>query len=227
MLRENMEVFVDTREVGSGFIEMLKKFVTVKTAMLEVGDVSTDHVVIERKSINDFATSLVNGRLFEQMNKLMREQEISKKVCVLIIHGWRPTINIEEKHLFGAISSVCVHYGFPILWVPDLETCAHVAWKVIEKVHEGKWLTPRHVYKREPRRVPQSVLRVRKLLGVPDRVAAGLLVKFGSIRNMCCASVEELLSVPGIGKIRARRIHSVLNFDYRKSGKHESKETST
>jgi len=63
-------IFVDSREQASNAVRELSKFdnVSVKVKQLELGDyVLSDEVIIERKTVEDFLASMLDGRLFSQL----------------------------------------------------------------------------------------------------------------------------------------------------------------
>ncbi|ABO08055.1 ERCC4 domain-containing protein [Pyrobaculum calidifontis] len=67
----NAVVLVDTREHASPVLRAIKETGcgVVKTK-LEVGDYVAGHYVFERKSASDFVNSIIDGRLFDQAERL-------------------------------------------------------------------------------------------------------------------------------------------------------------
>ena len=61
-----MKIIVDNRERKSGISEELSDLdVNFEFSQLELGDfILSDDCVVERKTISDFLSSLVDGRLF-------------------------------------------------------------------------------------------------------------------------------------------------------------------
>jgi Fanconi anemia group M protein len=56
---------------------------------------------------------------------------------------------------------------------------------------------------------------VQGLPNVSATLAQRLLERFGSVKGIADASVEELAGVDGIGRVIAERIHTVLRKKYR------------
>ena len=80
--------------------------VTVEIARLEVGDYRVERrVVVERKTVADFAASLIDGRLFQQAAALALAPERS----VLVLEGrdqvWRDT-GVRREALQGALITI-------------------------------------------------------------------------------------------------------------------------
>ncbi|MEM4898761.1 MAG: ERCC4 domain-containing protein, partial [Pyrobaculum sp.] len=81
-------VLVDTREHNEEIIRAIKESGcgVIKTK-LEVGDYSAGGFIFERKSVSDFVNSIIDGRLFSQLERLRNSEMRS----VVIIEGdlWR------------------------------------------------------------------------------------------------------------------------------------------
>ncbi len=71
-LSENITIICDHREDRSGISSALKQHgVCVKMKQLNAGDyIINDHIIVERKTKEDFVPSLINNRLFEQCRRL-------------------------------------------------------------------------------------------------------------------------------------------------------------
>ena len=64
---ETIKILLDTRE-SSETKDILELFLKSEEVMLPVGDILyNDTVVFEHKTINDFITSVFDGRLFTQI----------------------------------------------------------------------------------------------------------------------------------------------------------------
>jgi DNA excision repair protein ERCC-4 len=91
----------------------------VRMTRLEVGDYLIDNeVLIERKSVADFAVSLVDGRLFPQVARLAH----SRCRSLLLIEG--PAASIPNVHLHsiqGALVSIAAMWRLPVLHSSDVE----------------------------------------------------------------------------------------------------------
>jgi len=76
-------VVVDKREEKSGVPKILLKLgVSLRYEFLEVGDyLLPGDILIERKEVGDFLSSLLDGRLFDQASNLV---EVSENPTILI-----------------------------------------------------------------------------------------------------------------------------------------------
>ena len=81
-----INIIADDRECKSGVINSLSEIenVDVSTQRLSVGDYQIgSRVIVERKTLKDFAISIIDGRLFRQMIRLAS----SSFMGVLILEG--------------------------------------------------------------------------------------------------------------------------------------------
>ena len=69
----NSRIVIDDRERKSGIPELIKKIgINVEIKTLQVGDyIVSPETVVERKSIQDFMSSIFDGRLFDQCNSCL------------------------------------------------------------------------------------------------------------------------------------------------------------
>jgi Fanconi anemia group M protein len=81
-----IKITADDRECKSGVIKALGKIenVDVDIRRLSLGDYQIgDRVIVERKTLKDFAISIIDGRLFKQAIRLAN----SSFIGVLILEG--------------------------------------------------------------------------------------------------------------------------------------------
>ncbi|WP_334102568.1 DEAD/DEAH box helicase, partial [Methanothrix soehngenii] len=123
--KERNKIYVDPRERGMAkLLEGRGAEVTLKN--LEVGDyVVSDRVAIERKTAQDFVASIIDPErnLFRQVADLARSYERP----VLILEG-RDLYSrqVSASSIQGALASVAVDYGVPIIPTEDQEDTASV-----------------------------------------------------------------------------------------------------
>jgi len=199
----------------------LSRYAEVEVTNLPLGDIATEHCIVERKSFTDYVASLVSreNRLFDQAERLFE----SGKACFIVVHGDFETVkahrSVTEKQIFGSMAALAVENGVPVLWIPPLHWALYCAIKLCEKVEQGKFLRPRHLRRRPKSKAPWCVRKLAQFLEVPERVAARLLAKYGSVSRICTLSERELLNIDGIGSTRAGRITTLLKKDWRKTRK--------
>jgi len=111
-------IVVDDRERCSGVAEALLKRsgVTIAVRRLQLGDYQVvDSLVVERKTLADFALSVRDGRLFSQVSRLVRSTR--DRPC-LILEGTvkrYPRLSISRAAFQGALITAMVVFGLPVL----------------------------------------------------------------------------------------------------------------
>lgn len=205
-------------------------------AQLPIGDYllvsDSSAVVVERKTVSDFLTSVRSNRLWDQLLRMMKaervlEHEIRRKI--LLIHGnFQDYLmetdyeNPEEllKHwsqLMGAYFEIVYVYNIPIIHA-ESDTAFKAFMRILikreasgknDKLPDARWY-------RKPARADLPVKDREKyiLSALPyigDQSAQNLLLHFETISQIACAPVEELQKVPKIGKKKAELIHSLFH----------------
>ena len=101
--------------------EHLKKLgAVVNEQALEVGDfVCSERVCIEKKTGNDFVSSIIDGRIFEQASALKKNFE--KPIIIIEGYSYR---EINENALKAALASLLIDFGISILTtrIPGVST---------------------------------------------------------------------------------------------------------
>ncbi len=124
-------VFVDYREDNCNIIEYLKEMDTiVKEIALKVGDyLCSDRVCIERKTGDDFISSITDGRLFEQAKEL--KENFSKPI--ILIEGNYSTDRMNENAIKATIASILLDYEIPIIMTKNEKESASVIFWVAKR----------------------------------------------------------------------------------------------
>lgn len=208
--KEKILIFVDYREKGTPVFEHLKRTdALTKTANLDVGDyIASQRVVIERKNINDFVSSIIDGRIFQQANKLKKSYEKP----IIIIEGSYFNRNISRNALKATIATLILDFGIPIIQtVNEKDTADTIYWLAKREQTERKVSI---AIKRKGKK-PKEITKLQKyvLCGLPhvsDVLATRLLKEFGSLKAIFNASQDQLQKVEGIGKKKAKTILDVI-----------------
>jgi DNA excision repair protein ERCC-4 len=210
---ENLRMVIDEREKKSGIPDLLKEIgVKVEMKNLPIGDyIVASETVVERKSVPDFISSVFDGRLFDQCNRLREHFEHP----VIIIEGNLDEIaQITENPLvfYGAVSAVALDFKIPIVPTPDASNTAKILIAMCAR--QGKTKGPFLKKIRKSVDVNQQQLSVLcSLPGVGEKLASRMLAKFGSPHNSLNASVIELSKIEGLGESRAQKIRKLLDTE--------------
>ena len=214
---EQIIIYVDSREQASSVTVKLSKMdAVIKVKQLEVGDfVLSDQVVVERKTVEDFLLSLIDGRLFNQLTMMSSNYDSP----LIILEGDQDelytTRNIHENAIKAALASIALNYRIPILYTHNVEETAKLVYLIAKREQLGS-------EKEIKLRVGRKGLTVQEqqqyiMEGFPlvgPGLAKALLKKFGSIRPIVNATVKELQEVEKMGPKKAKKILEILNAYY-------------
>ena len=166
-------VAIDHSESGSALLDAvrLSGVFEVRMAHLPTGDyLIDDEVLIERKSVVDFASSMVDGRLFPHVARLAHSCYRS----LLLIEGPTQT-SIPDVHphsLEGALVSIAAMWRLPVLHSSDSEQSARMLRFLNDQVR-GPHETVLRRFDRKPKRLASRRLRTVtgcKLLAVHSAI---------------------------------------------------------
>ncbi len=206
-----IRVVADHRERPSGVPELLalRAGVDVSFARLPVGDYKIDdRILFERKTIGDFAESIIDTRLFRQASRLSRGT--LKPALILEGSFSQSCVSVSREAMQGALISLTLVFGLPVLRSTDPEETARLIVYAARQLVVGNqganvW---RH---RMPKKNWNRRLHVlQSLPGVGRDRAARLLTHFGSVERCFAASAQELSQVEGIGTKIAKEIRRVV-----------------
>ncbi|WP_126448045.1 ERCC4 domain-containing protein [Sulfuricystis multivorans] len=203
-------ITVDSRETRSGIALKLKNIpgVSLEQAELTSGDylIGTS-VAVERKAASDFVISLMEGRLFDQLARMVIEYE---RAIVLVegnIYETRSAISPES--LDGALSYISLLSGASLIHSPSLARTPFILHRMALHVQNG--LGYEIPLRAKPKGLTAAQYILEGLPGVGPKLAQALLAHFGTPRAVFSATREELLQVKGLGPKSADTIISALS----------------
>jgi len=203
-----IQIVADDRERKSYVIESLLEIENVDVVIrrLSLGDYQIDsRVIIERKTLYDFAISIIDGRLFKQILRLTH----SNAKGVLILEGTAndtADIGVTREAMQGALITVSLIFGIPVLRSADPSETARLIFYLGRQVESiARDGIQRHGY--QPKGIRYRQLNILQGLPKVGRERAGrLLERFGSVEAVINSSIIDLQSVDGIGKNIAEKI---------------------
>lgn len=212
-----IKVFVDQREIRSHVARSLEKLgMDIELKTLEVGDyVVSDRVGIERKTVDDFLSTLMDGRdLFGQISDLRRT--FDRPLLIIEGEGLYTARQIHANSIRGVLSSIAVDFGVPIIFSRDEEdTAALIAIIAKREQTDGKKDISLHGKKTSLTLKEQQEYVISSLPEIGPAVARNLLLHFGSVEQVMSASREELMEVGLVGPKTADRIREVVSGAYK------------
>src|SRR6201982_686385 len=223
---QTAHIIADDRERACGIVDQLKEFadVDLRIEHLLVGDfVVSGQIVFERKRADDFAASLIDGRLFSQAARLVKQPLRSAIILEGNLEDWT-RLGGRREALQGALLTLSLIFDLPVVRSVDPRETARLlvyASRQFSRLHRAE---PAYTHVVKAKRLKTRRLRLlQSLPGVgPDR-ARGLLEHFGDIRACLLATVDQMIEVPGVGQKTAEAICEVLGSKHPISANQEEK----
>jgi len=207
-------IYVDHRESKSGVVRELSNYgVEIKTTALSVADYQiSDDVAVERKSTQDFASSIIDKRLFKQARDLVEKF----RKPVLILEGESPyACGLHPNAVRGALSSMAVDYGIPIIPTRSPEDTAAMIYRLsLREVEKGAKEVQLRTEKKPLGLEEQQLFIIESLPNIGPVNARNLLERFKTVKGVINAPKDELTQVDGVGKIIAQRIRDVVDAGF-------------
>ncbi|MBI2542707.1 MAG: hypothetical protein HYW24_00780 [Candidatus Aenigmarchaeota archaeon] len=193
-------------------IDHLEKMGAVVNKMnLKVGDFicSSNRIAIERKTHSDFVSSIIDGRIFEQMNYMKENFEKP----LVIVEGYSNR-NINENAFKATVASMITKFGVSLVsTMNSLDTAKMIYWIAKKEQETGYDLGFKHGKKpRNDSDLQEFILS--SIPGISKILARRLLENFGNIENVVNAQENELGKIKGVGKKHAQKIKKLLTDKY-------------
>lgn len=232
-----MKIVVDNREHQQ--LPLLREvFNDITSTQLSLGDYliiqDNQAVVVERKTITDLIASIRSNRLWDQLLRLMKAEEVNEYRIIrriLLIHGsfseYYNTLFLSPKRtrrlnthwaqLMGAFCEILYVYNTPIIYAEN-DTAFKAFLRILakreasgknDKIPEARWYM-------KPQKATLPIKDRKKYIVtslpyIGERLAENLLAQFTTIANIASASIEELEKVPQIGKKKAKLIYQLFH----------------
>ncbi len=208
-----LKVIMDERERNPILITGLEENgIDVERRTIPVGDyIISDRICIERKTVSDFESSLMSGRLLEQLKRLKE----SYSLPIIIIEGDREDFRLGRNVIIGAMVTIYVDYGIEAI----LSASAGETSDIIASIAKHEQVESNREPTLKGGRRAYTTLHfqeyiVGNLPGIGPKLARSLLKHFKSVKRIANADVKELMEVEKIGKKKATQIHGVINSEY-------------
>jgi len=190
--KPKQKILVDYRERNSMVAsELIHLGFEVEFLELKIGDYLINNIAIERKTISDFLSSMINKHLSKQLEELKQYEN-----KLLLIEG------IEEHEIYsdnsnginanavrGFLLSILLKHKIPIIFTKNAEDTAKFINVLARKKEVESSL---NVTKKSFNKKEQMQFIIEGFPGIGPKTAKKLLEKFKTINNIFNASSEDL-----------------------------------
>ena len=207
------KVIIDIQERNSLIIsELFSLGIETELKKLKVADYLVGGVAIERKTVSDFISSMINKRLLKQLEELGQY-----KNRLLIIEG------TEEQELYtdsqnrtgmhpnairGFLLSIIFKYKIPIIFTKNYEDTARFI-SVLAKRKEKELSL--NVNKKSLNKKERTQFILEGFPGIGPKTAKKLIKNFKTLKNIINSSEKELKEI--MGK-KAESFYKIINDSY-------------
>ena len=206
-------IIADDRERESGIPQLLSEceHVDLDIRRLRTGDYLLEpQILVERKTLSDFAASIVDTRLFKQAKRMANG---SYRPLFIVEGGVSDLreVGLSREALQGALISLSLVFNIPVLRSLNSEESSRL---LVYIANQSNRMGGNH---RSNRRLSGKSLQSKKLKvlqnlpGIGPGKAKSLLQEFESVENCLTASADDLARVPRIGPKTAKAIRQVVS----------------
>ncbi len=205
---DKITIIVDNRESKSSVSTELKKLgFNLEFQQLPVADYLINNIAIERKTISDFKSSIISKRIFDQLREIKQYPQ-----NILIIEGIDSedvySGQIHENAFRGMILSIINDFQVPIIFTKnENDTAKYISVLANKKTKSEMPIRASKIALTDEEQI-QFILEGFPNIG--PTTAKKLISKFGNLKNIITASLEDLEKV--IGK-KAEKIYQIINFN--------------
>lgn len=210
---KSAKIIVDNRERNLDILEGLSgSGIQLSFAQLPVGDyIISDRICVERKTVRDFETSIINARLFDQLERLNHEF----RKPILLLEGDESEFTMHKNVILGAILSIYSDYNVQVIRSGDVVETVTALARLAEREQEEGRKEPRLVgSKRAYTNSQWQLLILSSIPGIGPKLSVSLIRRFRTIKRLVSAEPDELMEVNKIGKKKAERIYEILNAEF-------------
>ncbi len=212
----NVNVLADTREYHSGIVkQMIDNGVNVKVQRLPAADfILSDKVGVERKTVEDFVSSLIDQRLLQQLKSLKTNFERP----LLVIEGTEDIYSVRKVHpnaIRGMLATIAVSYNIPLLYTKNPQDTAGLLLAIAKREQkEGCKSFGIRSEKKPLTTKEQQHFIIESLPYVGPQLAQSLLKHFGTVKGIINADLHNLKKVEKVGLKKAEEIKRIIDEKY-------------
>ena len=174
--------------------------------------VVSSRVAVALRTVDEFIRGISGGTLQTALAKLKHEYLHP----LLIVQGPSQGAGVQAGNaaVYDALSALLSEFHMPVLSTANASETAAMIGSLRRQEEEKATGKTRSVQTSLDPGSRQMFL-VQGLPNVSATLAQRLLERFGSVKGIADASIEELMAVDGIGRVIAEGIHTVMSKKYR------------
>tara|TARA_R110002020_G_scaffold120162_2_gene273887 strand:- start:371 stop:1066 length:696 start_codon:yes stop_codon:yes gene_type:complete len=226
-----MALYIDDREKSNFSIMIEEKTskmgILTERKRLEVGDYVIGDSCFEIKSSQDFLQSVLNKRIWNQIDNMDRNYQknfvvihgtVLEAVDKFMTHSGGGNSNYRAKSIWlkqkfmGAVGRIRLDYDVDVIWKDSEANVIDELITIIKMVPSKRAVIEPTIIKK----ISTEDIRVDMLCmlkGLTRAKARLLLEDFGSIMEIGENEIADILKTKGVGKVTAERLLNILNSE--------------
>lgn len=234
-----LSIQAETLSAGSPVAQQLiERGVQVQAANLTAGNyLITGTCAILHVSLADFSNWIANKTIFRRITEFKRAVKEPVVLIEGVANGER---TVSPSALRAALAFVAVHNRVPVLFSSDVKESADLIYAMVNQVQNGMGLTLDATSVASVESVAEAAKSEgdavhddygngngngnasNTIVTLPERIvqmipeigpltARALLKRFGNLRGVFSANVQDLIKIEGIGPKKAKKIASFFS----------------
>jgi len=202
-------IVVDQREKNSLIVsDLIEKQAQIELKLLEIGDYIVGDIAIERKTLNDFISSMLSKRLMIQLQNL---KQYPKQL--LILEGEeKQKIKIHPNAIRGMLLSIMLDSNIPVIFSKTYQETAD--FLILLDKRQNK--TPNETSLIQ-KRIGHTLQEKQQIIlesfpGIGPTTAKTLLKEFKTIKQIVNSKEEDLEN--HLDKNKINEMKKILEFPY-------------
>lgn len=175
---------------------------------LEVGDYFINDIIIERKTMNDFISSMLSRRLLEQLKNM---QQYPKKLLILEGEANKEleTTQLNPNSIKGMILSASLDFNTPIIKTKNEQETANYLYLLAKKQYKPQNEISLHG------RIPKTKEEQKKYIlesfpGIGPKTAEKLINKFKTLKQIFSLDKKDFLDNKLLNEKTAEEFKKIL-----------------
>ena len=205
-----ISITIDTREKQSLIAaNLIEKKANIEFEKLEIGDYFIGGAVIERKTFQDFLSSMINKRLIEQLKNLKKYEN-----HFLIIEGFNfqyGETKIHENAIRGMLLSIVLDFKIPIIFTENEEDTSKFLILTAKKYEKSSPLATIRESKTLKSAHEQKKFILEGFPGIGATISKDLLDNFDSLKEIFNASEEDLKKIHKFDDNKIKKFKEILD----------------
>lgn len=206
---KKIPIIIDKREKQSLVLtELISKNAKTELEVLEIGDYLIGDTIIERKTLSDFISSMLNKRLLKQLKEM---KKYPKRILLLEnFHYNYEDIPINENALRGMLLSISNDFQTPIIYTENQEDTAKYLITLAKRKEKTKIESSLRQSRTPLTEKEHKQFILEGFPGIGPTLAKKLLSQFSSLSEIFNTPKEKLQEIERFTGDKVDKFKSLL-----------------